>query len=66
MEKLKILGVDCKNCAAHVQEALDGVKGINNLDIRLEEKIAFITFDPAQVSKQDITEKVEDVGFDVE
>ncbi|MGA9188198.1 MAG: heavy metal-associated domain-containing protein [Methanosarcina sp.] len=66
METLKVLGVDCNNCAAHVRKALEGVKGISNLDIRLSEKIAVVTFDPGEVSKQEITEKVEDFGYDVE
>lgn len=66
MENLKVLGVDCKNCAANVRKALEGVDGIENLDIRLSEKIAVVTFDPCKVSKQEITDKVEDFGYDVE
>lgn len=66
METLKVLDVDCDNCAAHVRKALEGVKGIENFDIRLSEKIAIVTFDPDKVSKQEITEKVEDFGYDVE
>ena len=65
METLKVSGVDCNNCAANVRKALEGVNGIENLDIRLSEKIAVITLDPDKVSKQEITEKVEDFGFDV-
>lgn len=66
METLKVLGVDCNNCAANVCKALEGVNGIENLDIRLSEKVALVTFDPDKVSKQEITEKVEDFGYDVE
>lgn len=66
METLKVLGVDCNNCAANVRKALEDVNGIENLDIKLLEKIALVTFDPDKVSKQDITEKVEDFGYDVE
>lgn len=66
MENLKVLGVDCNNCAANLHKALEGVEGIENLDIQLSEKIAMVTFDSNKVSKQEITEKVEDFGFDVE
>jgi copper chaperone CopZ len=66
METLKVLGVDCNNCAANVRKALEDVNGIENLEIKLLEKIALVTFDPDKVSKQDITEKVEDFGYDVE
>lgn len=66
METLKVLGVDCNNCAANVSKALEGINGIEKLDIRLSEKLAMVTFDPAKISKQEITENVEDFGFDVE
>lgn len=66
METLKVTGVDCKTCAGKVEKALAGVKGVENLDIRLEDKIALVTFDPERVSRSEIAEKVEDVGYDVE
>lgn len=66
METLKVLGVDCSNCEANMHKALEGINGIENLDVRLSEKIAIITFDPDKISKQEITDKVEDFGFDVE
>lgn len=66
METLKVLGVDCNNCAANVRKALEGINGIEKLDIRLPDKIALVTFDPDKISKQEITENVEDFGFDVE
>jgi len=66
METLKVLGVDCSNCAVNVRKALEGTNGIENLDIRLSEKIAVVTFDPDKISKQKITDKVEDFGYDVE
>ena len=66
METLKVLGVDCNNCAANVNKALEGINGIEKLDIRLSEKLAMVTFDPVKISKQEITENVEDFGFEVE
>lgn len=66
MEVLKVLGVDCNNCAANVSKALEGINGIEKLDIRLSEKLAMVTFDPDKISKQEITENVEDFGYDVE
>ena len=66
MKNLKVLGVDCNNCAANLHKALEGVDGIENLDIKLSEKIAMVTFDSKKVNKQEITEKLEDFGYDVE
>ena len=39
METLKILGVDCNNCAANVRKALEGVKGIEILDIGFQKRL---------------------------
>lgn len=66
METLKVLGIDCDNCAANVRKALKDMKGIENLDIRFSEKIAVVAFDPGKTSRQEIAEKVEDFGFDIE
>lgn len=66
METIKVLGVDCNNCAANVQKALQGVTGIEKVEIKLLEKMALVSFDPAKVDKKEIVDKVEDVGFDVE
>ena len=52
METLKVLSVDCNNCAANVHKALEGVNGIENLDIRLSEKIALVIFDSEKVDRQ--------------
>jgi len=43
---LKVLGVDCNNCAANVQKALQGVSGIEKLEIKLSEKTALASFAP--------------------
>lgn len=66
MENLTVLGVDCDNCAANVKKALKGNKGIKEIDIILPMKKALVTFDPSLITKKDITDKVEDFGFDVE
>ncbi|MEA4925683.1 MAG: heavy-metal-associated domain-containing protein [Syntrophomonadaceae bacterium] len=66
METMKVFGVDCKHCAAHVQDALKGVNGIEGIDIRLPEKVALVTFDPSKITKEHIAAKVEDIGYDVD
>lgn len=66
METIKVLGVDCNNCASHVAKALQGVNGVEKVDIRLDEKIALVTFDASKITKKEVADKVEDVGYDVE
>ncbi len=66
METIKVLAVDCQHCAAQVTKALQAVEGIKNIDIKLEDKTALVSFDAGQVSRDEVTAKIEDVGFDVE
>lgn len=66
MATIKVLGVDCNNCAAHVEKALHGVEGIEKVDVRLAEKTALVSFDPEKITRETIASKVEDAGYDVE
>lgn len=66
METLKVEGVDCKNCAAQVRRALEGARGVKEIEINLDQKMALVTFDPSQVGRQELVGRVEDAGFDVE
>ncbi len=66
MESLKVIGVDCAHCAASVKGALEGVPGIDAIEIDLGSKSAIVSFNNASISKEQVKEKIEDVGFDVE
>jgi copper chaperone CopZ len=39
--------------------------GITNIDTSLEAKTLIVTFDPAQVSKEEIVKTIEDLGYTV-
>ena len=44
MEKvIKVEGMMCMHCVAHVKEALEGVKGVDSVEVSLEKKEAVIT-----------------------
>lgn len=66
MATIKVLRVDCGHCAAHVEKALHGVEGVERVDIRLDEKIALVSFDQQKISREAIAAKIEDAGYDVE
>jgi Cu+-exporting ATPase len=66
METHKVWDVDCNVCAGHAQKALDKVMGINNIDIRLNEKEAVVTFDASLITKKEVTAKIEDFGYHAE
>ena len=44
MEKvIKVEGMMCMHCVAHVKEALEGVKGVDSVEVSLEKNEAVIT-----------------------
>lgn len=60
---LRIEGMMCEHCVAHVKKALEGVNGVSNVDVSLKEKKA--TLDVKDVSDETLTKVVSDAGYKV-
>jgi Cu+-exporting ATPase len=59
---MKVDGMMCAHCQAHVQKALSDVEGVSNVVVSLEDKQA--TFDVADTVSDDVLKKaVEDAGY---
>lgn len=58
-----ITGMHCQHCVKAVEEALQGLEGIRQVNVDLEQNLATITAD--NVTDQMIKEAIEDIGFDV-
>lgn len=63
MEKitLKIEGMMCKHCAAHVEEALNAVEGVKKAKVSLKDNEA--TIKAENVSTDALIKAVEDAGY---
>ncbi|MGI5885452.1 MAG: heavy metal translocating P-type ATPase [Candidatus Spyradocola sp.] len=61
---LKIEGMMCQNCVKHVTKALSGIPGATDVEVRLEEKDAFVTV-PAGVADEALKAAVVDAGYEV-
>ncbi|NLB41238.1 MAG: heavy-metal-associated domain-containing protein [Clostridiales bacterium] len=57
-------GMTCNNCVRHVEEALKELEGVKSVKVDLKAKKADIELS-AEVSDQQITEAIEDAGYDV-
>ena len=59
---LKVDGMMCMHCVAHVKKALESIDGVTGAEVSLEKKSAVVysdvTIDPAQLKKA-----VEDAGY---
>ena len=61
-KKILIEGMSCKNCVAHVTEALEELNDATGIEVNLEGKYAVVE---TNESDDLIKEKVEDMGYDV-
>jgi Cu2+-exporting ATPase len=61
---LDIEGMMCEHCVAHVTEALEGVRGVKNVHVSLEDKNATLDAGPL-VSNKKLEKAVADAGYKV-
>ncbi len=65
MEKtLKIEGMMCQHCVAHVAKALQGLEGVANVDVNLKKKTATVALS-ADVSNDVLTAAITEAGYEV-
>jgi len=60
--RLKIDGMKCDGCATAVREALEGVQGVERVDVSLYEGTADVTV-AGSVSAGTLTSAVEEAGY---
>ena len=61
---LKIEGMMCQHCVAHVTKALSGLKGVASVDVQLKKKTATVEFlEP--VSDETLIQAITEAGYEV-
>ena len=60
---LKIDGMMCQHCVAHVKKALEGVAGITAVTVELKKKSA--TVEGEALSDEVLTTAIRDAGYEV-
>ncbi len=63
--KLKISGMTCGHCVSHVKSALEGIEGVSEADVSLENHEAEVTLS-AEVIEADLVAAVEAAGYQAE
>lgn len=61
---LDIEGMMCAHCQAHVKEALEGLEGVTQAEVSLEDKQASVTM-AQEISDESLTEAVTKAGYKV-
>lgn len=59
---INIEGMSCNHCVAHVKEALEGIKGVNTLDVSLEGKNAIVE---TEVDNDVLINVIKEEGYEV-
>jgi Cu+-exporting ATPase len=55
----------CASCVSRVESALKGLKGVSDASVNLANEKATVTYDPANVSVEDVARSVRDAGYGV-
>ena len=61
---LKVEGMMCQHCVAHVKKALEGIEGVASVEVDLKKKIAVVTL-LKEVSNETLTKAIVDAGYEV-
>ena len=61
---LKIEGMMCQHCVAHVMKALQGVEGVTAVDVNLKKKTATVELG-AEVADETLTAAIIEAGYEV-
>jgi copper chaperone len=63
---LNVKGMSCQHCVNSIKKAVGGIKGIEDVEVDLEKNTVTISYDPDTVNIKDVTEAIEDEGYEVE
>ena len=61
--ELSVKGMDCTECALHVEHAVGALPGVAKAQVFLMTEKGVVTFNPAQVDERKIIRAVESVGY---
>ncbi|MGX7417674.1 copper chaperone CopZ [Carnobacterium gallinarum] len=66
MEKMnvKITGMSCEHCVKRVEEAINGLAGIDKVKVHLKKGEAKIKYDSSLVTSKEIAETITNTGYE--
>jgi Cu+-exporting ATPase len=61
---VSVKGMVCQSCVRNIQTMVGDLDGITSVAVSLEEEKAFVQFDHTRLSAQEITNAIDDLGFE--
>lgn len=62
---LTVKGMSCGHCVKAVEDSVGALKGVQKVDVQLNDGKVSVAFDSGQVSLEEIKETIDDQGYDV-
>lgn len=62
--ELNISGMHCAGCVAGIEATLKGTDGILTASVNLTTSRGVFEYDPSKISKEDIIQKIKELGYD--
>lgn len=61
--KMAVDGMVCSACQSNVKKTIKSFDGVTDVEVNLEKKFAFFTYDTTKVKPEEIQKAVNDKGF---
>ncbi len=62
---LPVIGMACASCSAHVERALNGLRGVQSASVSLASRTALIDYDPSAITLGEMKAAINGIGFDL-
>lgn len=62
---LPVIGMACASCSAHVERALNGLRGVQSASVSLASRTALINYDPSAITLEEMKAAINGIGFDL-
>ena len=56
--------MSCATCASTIEDAVAGLEGVESIDVNFATDEATLEYDPDEVGLAEISEAIEDVGYE--
>lgn len=64
--QFNVNGMSCSHCEKAIKGALNDLHGVSNTEVDLNAKTVTVQFDEDLLTKENLTEAIEEAGYDVE
>ena len=62
--RINVEGMTCQSCVKNIETMLKTKSGVNDIRVSLEDREAFIIYDPKATNLEQLREQIDDMGFD--